>query len=43
MRLKGYGYAIVGGVGPAEYYRKVVGAVDIQESSPGIWKTWLRE
>jgi GNAT superfamily N-acetyltransferase len=43
MRLKGYGYAIIGGVGPAEYYRKTVGATDIPESTPGIWKTWLRE
>jgi hypothetical protein len=43
MRLKGYGYAVIGGVGPAEYYKKAVGAVDIPESSPGIWKTWLRE
>jgi GNAT superfamily N-acetyltransferase len=43
MKLKGYGYAIVGGVGPADYYRKTVNAVDIQESTPGIWKTWLQE
>jgi ribosomal protein S18 acetylase RimI-like enzyme len=43
MKLKGYGYAIIGGVGPAEYYKKAVNAVDIEDSSPGLWKTWMRE
>jgi hypothetical protein len=43
MKLKGYGYAIIGGVGPSEYYKKAVGATDIPESTPGIWKTWLQE
>ncbi len=41
MRLKGYGYAIIGSVGPAEFYRKTVGAVEIPGSTPGIWKNWL--
>lgn len=43
MKHKGYGYAIIGGVGPAEYYRKTVNAVDIPDSTPGIWKTWMQE
>jgi len=43
MKLKGYGYAIIGGVGPADYYKKAVNAVDIPESTPGIWKTWMQE
>jgi predicted N-acetyltransferase YhbS len=43
MKLKGYGYAIIGGVGPADYYRKTVNAVDIPDSTPGIWKTWVQE
>jgi hypothetical protein len=41
MKLKGYGYAIIGGVGPAEFYRKTVDAQDIPDSAPGIWKTWV--
>lgn len=41
MKLKGYGYAIVGAVGPTEFYRKCVGAVEIPNSSPGLYKTWL--
>jgi hypothetical protein len=41
MKLKGYGYAIIGGVGPAEYYRKVIGAEDIPNSTPGLWKNWV--
>jgi predicted N-acetyltransferase YhbS len=43
MKLKGYGYAIIGGVGPADYYKKTVNAVDIPDSTPGIWKTWMQE
>lgn len=33
----GYGYAIIGGVGPAEFYSKVVGAELIVDSVPGIY------
>lgn len=42
MQLKGYGYAIIGGVGPAEFYTHTVGATLIPNSSPGIWSTGLR-
>ena len=42
MKLKGYGYAIIGAVGPAEFYHKAVGAVEIPDSVPGLWKTWLK-
>ena len=42
MKLKGYGYAIIGAVGPAEFYRQAVGAVEIPGSSPGLWKTWIK-
>jgi hypothetical protein len=41
MKLAGYGYAIIGFVGPFEYYRKAVGAIEIPDSSPSIWKTCL--
>ena len=41
MRHMGYAYAILGGVGPADFYRKVAGAVDIPESSPGIYEDLL--
>ncbi len=37
MRDNGYAYAIIGGVGPAEYYAKTVGAVPIAGSTPGIY------
>jgi Acetyltransferase (GNAT) family len=37
MRDNGYAYAIIGGVGPAEYYSKTVGATLIGGSSPGIY------
>lgn len=41
MKLKGYGYAIIGWIGPGEFYRKVAGAVEIPDSTPSIWKGWL--
>jgi len=41
MKLKGYGYAIIGWIGPQEFYEKAAGAVVIPDSTPGIWKNWL--
>jgi hypothetical protein len=41
MRQQGFGYAIVGGVGPADYYAKAVGAVRIEGSEPGIYRGLL--
>lgn len=38
----GYAYAIIGGVGPAEYYTKLVGASLISDSDPGIYKGLLK-
>jgi len=38
MRLKGYGYAIVGMADAADFYRKVAGAVEIPDSYPGIYR-----
>lgn len=37
MRQAGYGYAIIGGVGPTAFYAKTVGAIVIDGSSPGIY------
>lgn len=34
---QGYAYAIIGGAGPVEYYKKAVGATVIEDSSPGIY------
>ncbi|MCU0806345.1 MAG: GNAT family N-acetyltransferase [Burkholderiales bacterium] len=42
MKLKGYGYAIIGGVGPGEFYRKIVGATEIPDSTPGVYRGVLR-
>jgi len=41
MRAQGYAYAIIGGVGPAEFYTKTVGAVAIEGSVPGIYRGML--
>jgi predicted N-acetyltransferase YhbS len=41
MRAGGYAYAIIGGVGPAEFYAKAVGAIAIEGSAPGIYRSLL--
>jgi GNAT superfamily N-acetyltransferase len=41
MRQQGFGYAIIGGVGPAEFYTKTVGAIPIEGSEPGIYRGLL--
>ncbi len=43
MAANGYAYAIIGGVGPADFYAKAVGAVEIEGSSPGIFRDRLAE
>ncbi len=37
MRELDYGYAVIGGVGPAEFYAKAVGATMIDDSVPGVY------
>ena len=41
MKQQGFGYAIIGGVGPADFYSKAVGAVAIEGSAPGICRGLL--
>ncbi len=41
MKIKGYGYAVIGWAGPQDFYAKIAGAVAIPDSTPGIWKNWL--
>jgi predicted N-acetyltransferase YhbS len=43
LRELGYAYAIIGGVGPAEFYERAVGARLIPDSSPGVYADPLRE
>lgn len=43
MRAKGYIYAIIGEIGPAEFYQKTVGATIIEGSNPGIFQGLLSE
>jgi len=42
QREQGYAYAIIGGVGPADFYAKCVGAIPIPGSTPGIYLGMLR-
>ena len=41
MKHAGYGYAIIGGVGPVDYYAKAVGTVAIEGSDVGIYRGLL--
>ena len=36
MRSLGYAYAIIGAAGPVEYYERTVGAIRIENDSPGF-------
>jgi GNAT superfamily N-acetyltransferase len=38
MRRQGYVYGIIGGVGPAGFYEKCVGAALIPDSTPGVYR-----
>ncbi len=42
MRALGYGYAVVGGVGAPEFFRRVAGATEIDDSTPGLYGGMLR-
>lgn len=37
LRETGYAYAIIGGVGPKEFYFKACGAIEIPGSDPGVY------
>ena len=43
MKLKGYGYAVVGAVKDTDFYRNTVGAQEIPGSTPGFYSTWVRK
>ena len=42
MREAGYAYAIIGDVGPVEFYRKRLDVMIIPGSEPGIYRGMLR-
>lgn len=41
LRDIGYAYAIIGGVGPREFYEKNCGAIEIPGSDPGVYSDIL--
>lgn len=43
MRTQGYAYAIIGAAGPVQFYERTVGAVEIPDSWPGIYKNYVKE
>jgi GNAT superfamily N-acetyltransferase len=43
MAATGYAYAVIGGAGSVEFYRRVVDVIEIPDSSPGIYIDRLAE
>ena len=43
MKLKGYGYAIIGMTDKDKFYNHCAGAVVIPGSEGSVWKTWVKE
>ena len=43
LKEMGYGYAIIGGVGPEDYYKKVVDAKTIEGSEISIYENLIRK
>lgn len=41
LRELGFAYAVIGGVGPREFYEKACGAIEIPGSDPGIYTDLL--
>lgn len=39
----GYAYGVIGGAGPVDFYKKSAGAIEIPDSSPGIYRGMLRQ
>lgn len=42
LKAQGYAYAIIGGVGPVDFYKTALDAELINKSTPGIYKDILR-
>lgn len=42
MRQAGYGYAVIGGAGPVDFYAAQCGAIEIPGSGEGIYKGMLK-
>ena len=42
LRTMGYAYAIIGDVGPSQFYERTVGATPIPNSEPGIYAGLLK-
>ncbi len=41
LKAMGYGYAVIGDVGPSAFYEKTVGAMPIPNSAPGVYAGML--
>ncbi len=39
---EGYGYGVIGSAGPVDFYKKMCGAIVIEDSAPGVYRGYLR-
>lgn len=42
MRSVGYGYAVIGGAGPVEFFQRGANAIEICGSEPGVYRGMLK-
>jgi len=42
MYFDGYGYAIIGWAGPVEFFKKIVGAIEIPDSDGSVYKNMVK-
>jgi hypothetical protein len=42
MSARGYQYAVIGQVGPQSFYERALGAIEIADSEPGMYRGMLR-
>lgn len=42
MKEEGFGYAVIGGAGPVDFYKKVAGGIPIEGSEPGFYYDFLQ-
>jgi ribosomal protein S18 acetylase RimI-like enzyme len=42
MRSRGYQYAVIGSVGPKAFYERTLGATEIADSDPGMYRGMIR-
>lgn len=43
LKQLGYGYCVIGGAGPVDFYTQTAGAIVIEDSMPGVYRGLLKK